>query len=143
MHAGAIAPGKRTAAKRGHHRLFSFGPRKRGVRPHPPNPPWLRACTHRFFFLNQPHTSNNLKLAHNLCSHILPFLLSCFVCQNCDSIIMDIVTITQNFTDTLEILLLKVSRPRPIFRIKKKIIGSHQSDHDMIFRTEGGINAQC
>ena len=23
---------------------FFFGPRKRGVRPHPPNPPWLRAC---------------------------------------------------------------------------------------------------
>ena len=33
------------AAKRGH-RLFFFGPRKRGVRPHPPNPPWLRACGH-------------------------------------------------------------------------------------------------
>ena len=32
------------AAKREHHRLFFFGPRKRGVRPHPPNPPWLRAC---------------------------------------------------------------------------------------------------
>ena len=26
------------AAKRGHHRLFFFGPRKRGVRLHPPNP---------------------------------------------------------------------------------------------------------
>ena len=24
--------------------FFFFGPRKRGVRPHPPNPPWLRAC---------------------------------------------------------------------------------------------------
>ena len=23
--------------------IFFFGPRKRGVRPHPPNPPWLRA----------------------------------------------------------------------------------------------------
>ena len=31
------------AAKRGHHRLFLFGPGKRGVRPHPPNPPLLRA----------------------------------------------------------------------------------------------------
>ena len=33
------------AAERGHHRLFFFGLRKRGVRPHPPNPPWLRAWT--------------------------------------------------------------------------------------------------
>ena len=39
--AGAIAS-EHAAAKRGHHRFF-FGPRKRGVRPHPPNPPWLRA----------------------------------------------------------------------------------------------------
>ena len=38
----AIAP-EHAAAKRGHHPFF-FGPRKRGVRPHPPNPPWLRAC---------------------------------------------------------------------------------------------------
>ena len=26
--------------------IFFFGPRKRGVRPHPPNPPWLRAWEH-------------------------------------------------------------------------------------------------
>ena len=26
--------------------FFFVGPRKRGVRPHPPNPPWLRAWTH-------------------------------------------------------------------------------------------------
>ena len=34
---------RHAAAKREHHRLF-FGRRERGVRPHPPNPPWLRAC---------------------------------------------------------------------------------------------------
>ena len=43
---GAIAP-EYAAAKRGHHRFFFVGPRKRGVRPHPPNPPWLRACPDR------------------------------------------------------------------------------------------------
>ena len=44
----AIAP-EYAAANRGHHRIFFFGPRKRGVRPHPPNPPWLRAWMRQGF----------------------------------------------------------------------------------------------
>ena len=48
--AGAIAH-EHAAAKRGHHRFyFLFGPRKRGVRPHPPNPPWLRAWEDGLYF---------------------------------------------------------------------------------------------
>ena len=42
---GAIAP-EHAAAKRGHHWFF-FWSEKKGVRPHPPNPPWLRACVVR------------------------------------------------------------------------------------------------
>ena len=38
---GAIAPEHAAAGSI----FFFFGPRKRGVRPHPPNPPWLRACS--------------------------------------------------------------------------------------------------
>ena len=47
------------AAKRGHHRLvfFFFGPRKRGVRPHPPNPPWLRACLIPYSSMQAHHTT--------------------------------------------------------------------------------------
>ena len=48
--AGAIAP-EHAAAKRGQHPFF-FLVQKKGVRPHPPNPPWLRACCSSNFVKN-------------------------------------------------------------------------------------------
>ena len=48
---------------------FFLGPRKRGVRPHPPNPPWLRACQCLFCVLNLQFFVFTLNFVHSdLCN---------------------------------------------------------------------------
>ena len=56
MHAGAIARGIRSCQMRTPS-IFFFGPRKGAVRPHPPNPPWLRACRYQRLLLNNGELS--------------------------------------------------------------------------------------
>ena len=55
---------------------FFCGPRKRGVRPHPPNPPWLRACTGALARLKpelkRTHVENNVPRKLTVTATIFP-----------------------------------------------------------------------